>query len=322
MSADSVDDDGKTKRTELLFHLVQLPKKPTANEKAISGSGVYIGAKRNNNFWKLEKSEWYFPEAVSLNEYHQRVLLNFSKLNVQEALDKKVLYCFCDTTKRCHGNVMIYVLLSKQPGYSPKPFHIFKSDASPFSNSYKHGFIQNGKTFSCLAHCYYYWLGVGKQLPQKCLDQIVNCESLGKVVQLWQKCIVPKHNANPCTIDKVCLMYELLCLKWDVCSSFRELCSEYSMNLLIQESSNMFWGKGSHGNSVVNYNGENMAGWLIMILCEEKLFQTDPKDLFHRLKQRVIIVTEGIINCAFLRGLEKALVKLDLPRKQKYALFA
>lgn len=280
------------------------------------GNSIYIGPRRNN----LAKSIWYFPEAVSLYEYGQLLLarLKSNALNAKEIFEKRSICCFCDEAKRCHGNVLIYILLSQETTYTCRPVHIFAvSTINVFSNTYKHSFLHYGKIFFSLAHAYYFWLGAAKHFPVNYLTKIVQSSSFEKLTHIWYKCIPRRYHKRPSKVEKILLIYELLSIKWVVCTEFREKCIAFSKNLLVQDAPNGFWGRGLHGKSIQTYNGENIGGWLIMIICEERIFETGQEEMFHQLKNRIIFATKGMVNCAFLRGLKRVLSIVSSPTKRK-----
>lgn len=261
----------------------------------------YIGSKKAKaaSFFKAPPNEWYIPTIKSLSEYRHYVEKH---LDVSE-LQGKTLACLCDLRKRCHGNILLYLIESKVFSRLPPAVLKYQSDASVFSNSFKFDFKISSFSFHSLAHAYYYFLAVNKNVPQEYLQKILSAKNLTNVVSLCKKDFFQKRLfSNP--VNKICLMFFLLKKKWESCAEFKAACKANKDVLFVQMSFDKFWGCGGAQQQLKNFEGKNIAGILIMLLIQMNVFnQTDPCQLFHILKQKIIMCTEGMLNVNFVEGL-------------------
>ena len=259
---------------------------------------VYVGPAKNNVHWQLAASKWYLPQIRSMEEYRKAIVVQ-QENNLSE-LQGKVLACFCGPTKRCHGNVLLYLL---QPGIPEEEKAVLiTGDSSPLSNSYPMKFVWEGKEFHSLAHAYYYCLAKTNCSSSALLDQIVCAPTLKSAAAAWRKC-----SACPslCSQKRIEMMYKLLLLKWAQCKKFKRACREFGNRLIIQNSKDPFWGRGcSDGEGDVScFDGMNISGWLLVALYErKKIFLSDQNLLFDRLKLRLLRCTKGKANEKLLRG--------------------
>jgi predicted NAD-dependent protein-ADP-ribosyltransferase YbiA (DUF1768 family) len=266
---------------------------------------IYIGPAKNNSSWQLHQSKWYFPEIRSMEEYKKAV--EKKALDVSE-LEGKVLACFCGPTKRCHGNVLLY-LVQHQINCEASPsssneivsVHLFKGDSSPFSNSFKlKSFSWEGNTFHSLAHAYYYCIAEMNGGKPKILQRILQAPTLSAAHSAWK-------DSWPCpalTSEKrIALVYGMLQQKWKQCKQFRHACREFADNLIIQDLPDRFWGSGPHSenDNAGTFIGLNIAGWLIVALIEMKS-KNCQGFLFDKMKLRQIMCSQGKANQQLLEG--------------------
>jgi hypothetical protein len=227
-------------------------------------------------------------------------------------LEGKTLACFCSVMKRCHGNVLIY-LLAKHTLKNERLFdeYLYGGDLCVLSNSFLMKFVSADKPrrkFTSLAHAYYYFCAEKSAAGSEMLGAILKSTSLKEASTVFAKCM-----PTPVLIDlttKVLLLYKLLLLKWRQSKAFRRACRSNSQLLLIQQSDNAVWGRGK-GNSVKDYSGKNVGGWLLVALCENKCCTseedsaaTSQSTLFDRMKMRLIRCTKGFVNLNLLQGAE------------------
>jgi predicted NAD-dependent protein-ADP-ribosyltransferase YbiA (DUF1768 family) len=263
----------------------------------------------------LHQSKWHVPHVKSLSEYREYIVQNCQHFQLSE-LKGKTLVCLCSLTKRCHANILIYLLHN---GEHFGEIVEYQSDTSCFSNSYKFDFTI-GKSFNnnllhfhSLAHAYYYFMGTSKQFPNKYLNKILNAKCLTSVVEIWKNEVPDIYLKKPCSVDKICLMYMLLNLKLKTCVEFHKTCIKNKNALFVQLSPDKFWGCGSlkRKYSPQNYEGQNIASALIMLLIELKIKKQkkhDPAELFHAIKLKINICTEGMLNVNFVEGVVKMLI--------------
>jgi predicted NAD-dependent protein-ADP-ribosyltransferase YbiA (DUF1768 family) len=306
------------KKKSIMSSLVQLP--PSHAEKTLLlEHAIYIGPERfccqssaaaAGSRCVLAKSKWYVPSASSLNMYRRHVESHKNILNLSE-LSGRTLVCSCNPCKRCHGNILMYLVESLVLQSPPINVVEFENDTCVFSNSYLHDFKAGGLSFFSMAHAYYYYLALSKNVSHCYVEEILNSLTLSHVVHIWKTKIPRVEMLRRCKsepVDKICLFYELLLAKWKCCAEFREEIRNKNHCLLVQASPDLFWGKGPDTGSIVTYPGENIAGNLIMILSLLKLSGVkDRLHLFNNIKLRIVMATRGILNTKFLQGLVKAL---------------
>ena len=85
-------------------------------KKIIQDCDVYIGHEWHRNGWKLDKSKWW--NAYSDEEYEKRI--RDSVLDLGE-LSGKVLGCWCDLDRPCHGDILIRLWREKVTGFKENP---------------------------------------------------------------------------------------------------------------------------------------------------------------------------------------------------------
>lgn len=278
-----------------MSRLVQLGGTPSAPYD------VYIGPAKNNVHWQLQASKWYLPQIRSMEEYRKAIVQGTNNLS---ELQGKVLGCFCGPTKRCHGNVLLYLL---QPGIPEEEKAVLISgDSSPLSNSFLMKFIWEGREFHSLAHAYYYCLAkTNSSSSGALLDQIVCAPTLKLAAAAWKKC-----SACPslCSQKRIEMMYKLLLVKWKQSKKFKRACREFGNRLIIQNSKDRFWGRGSSSadggeEDVSCFEGMNISGWLLLALYDRKsIFLSDRNFMFDRLKLRLLRCTKGKANEKLLHG--------------------
>jgi predicted NAD-dependent protein-ADP-ribosyltransferase YbiA (DUF1768 family) len=302
-------------KKRVMSSLVQLPLTHTEKTLLLKHA-IYIGPERfccqaaGVERCILPKSKWYVPSASSLNMYRTHVESHKNIFSLSE-LNGKTLVCSCNPCKRCHGNILLYLVESLVLQSPPINVVEFENDTSVFSNSYLLDFKVSGLCFFSLAHAYYYFLALAKNVSHCFTEEILNSPTLSHVVNIWKTKIPRVEMLRRCRsepIDKICLFYELLLAKWKCSAEFRKEIRDKNQCLLVQASPDLFWGKGANTGSIVTYPGENIAGNLIMILTLVKLSGVKNRlHLFNNIKLRVVMVTKGILNTKFLQGLVKAL---------------
>lgn len=271
----------------------------------------YIGPKKAKVASFFKASEWHIPSIKSLSAYREYVEKN---LDVGE-LQGKTLACLCDLKKRCHGNILLYLIQCKMFG-GPPPIIKFQLDTSCFSNSFQFDFTPSSVSFLSLAHAYYYFLAANKKLPSKYLKQILSAKTLKKVVSLCKTNLFQK-TMPPRPVDKLCLMFFLLKKKWKLCAEFQAACRTEQNALFVQMSKDRFWGCANSKTGLMkDFEGKNVAGILIMLLIQMKIKkQKDPCELFHGIKQKIIMSTEGLLNVNFVEGLYLAITAITCHSK-------
>lgn len=234
---------------------------------------IYIGSSKLG-------SKWYVPHLKSLKDYRNYVEAN----NNIEELEGKTLTCNCDFWKKCHGHILVYLLMQRN-NFQMRIIE-FSEDSSPLSNSYPFPFQYEGELFGSLAHAYY-WEKSNRN--PSLLDQ----NSLKSVVELFSK--IPLTQRCKITTQKtIQLFYLLLCKKYELCVEFQRLVDKHQDNFILQATPNNFWGKGN-GLSIKKQTGQNITGWLIMHLKRRNL---------NLYRKKIIFVCEGEANLNLMRGLK------------------
>ena len=197
----------------------------------------------------------------------------------------KKIGCTCKKLRNCHGFWLLELmddLICERFWSGVVPFEravVFGSNNCPLSNSYASPLHYGGEVFFSAEHLYS-WLkasAIGEKYIAKHL--VTRCNSLHDVDK-YSKGLRYSSKSRPLSAAIIDL-YNILKIKWDQCSDFRELCLRYDDSLLIQASGHKFWGCGINFNSIVDKNpkwlqpdnltGQNIMGWLTKILTLEKV---------------------------------------------------
>lgn len=240
---------------------------------------VYIGFKKPH-------SKWYKPDIKCLKDYKEYIKTN---CNILE-LDNCVLQCHCNFWKKCHGHILVFLLLEKKG--TTMDIISFNLDDSPFSNSYVFPFVYCEYSFFSLAHAYY-WEKSGRN------STILKCENLKSAAAKFKDC----KKKNLALKETIQLFYNLLCEKYQQCLEFKELINKHKNDFILQNTSSRFWGKGDISQCTLStQNGQNIAGWLLMMLWNEN------KNFY---RKKLIFLNEGIVNAPLINGLKLVMQSLE-----------
>lgn len=249
------------------------------NVGALDSKYVYIGPSKSH-------SKWYLPNLKSLKDYREYVVANH---NIEE-LQGKILTCNCDFWKKCHGHVLVYLLMKKNK--VEMTIVEFSEDTCPLSNSYPFSFQYQGELFGSVAHAYY-WEKSNRD------PSLLHDNNLKSVVDKFSK-IPPAKRCKLTTHKTVQMLYKMLCKKYQLCSEFKQMVDKNQDNFLLQSTSNKFWGKGyglswkMQKNSLKNQTGQNITGWLIMHLNKRNV---------NYYRKKIIFLCKGEVNLNLMKGL-------------------